>query len=456
MGWLDNFAGIAPAGFFSAPEWVDHKKPAGHTSQIEELGFSKSAYSMMTLRYFFYSPNLIWFAITAMVYIFFPYDLEAAAKGWSLDWVGKRFAFNYALAFCYYGFFFWTLYVQKYAQRKFKQNSFPTASNMAHDLWYWSLGVLQWTLSECAMTWLWATGKVPYVSNAELLSSPRQILTLFVWVLIIPQWRDLHFYFAHRFSHIRAFYKYVHSVHHRDADPEPFSGMCMHPVEHLVYFSNALTPSLYLGLSPMIYMWNFLHLTLAPGAGHSGWEDHWQADQYHYLHHAKFECNYGSPSTGWIDQYFGTFREKLGTSEAYTGEGDDKKNEDPSVKAAATAPKVWSPQGYLALQMDSHLAYTCFCIVTTALLVWATAVNMSSADPIKSLGGIPLGTIMGSLVAYGPVAFAILLCLLYDKMPMRWPFHKEPVFGAFGVFLVMGWVSCLLPIYHFVQALTSP
>ena len=27
-----------------------------------------------------------------------------------------------------------------------------------------------------------------------------------------------------------------------------------------------------------------------------------QADQYHYLHHAKFECNYGSPMSGFIDQ----------------------------------------------------------------------------------------------------------------------------------------------------------
>ena len=44
--------------------------------------------------------------------------------------------------------------------------------------------------------------------------------------------------------------------------------------------SNAFTPSLYLaGLSPLIFTWNFIHLTLAPAAGHSGFEDHFQADQ---------------------------------------------------------------------------------------------------------------------------------------------------------------------------------
>ena len=37
--------------------------------------------------------------------------------------------------------------------------------------------------------------------------------------------------------------------------------MSMHPVEHLYYFSNAWTPSLYLNLSPLVFQWNFIHLT---------------------------------------------------------------------------------------------------------------------------------------------------------------------------------------------------
>ena len=34
---------------------------------------------------------------------------------------------------------------------------------------------------------------------------------------------------AHRMLHARALYKFVHSLHHRNADPEPFSGISMHP-----------------------------------------------------------------------------------------------------------------------------------------------------------------------------------------------------------------------------------
>ena len=44
------------------------------------------------------------------------------------------------------------------------------------------------------------------------------------------------------------------------------------------------------------YSWNGIHLLLSPAASHSGWEDHTQGDQFHYIHHAKFECNYGSAS----------------------------------------------------------------------------------------------------------------------------------------------------------------
>ena len=38
------------------------------------------------------------------------------------------------------------------------------------------------------------------------------------------------------FIPIKAVYKYVHSLHHRNTDIEPFAGLSMHPVEHLYYY----------------------------------------------------------------------------------------------------------------------------------------------------------------------------------------------------------------------------
>merc|ERR1712000_596472 len=106
----------------------------------------------------------------------------------------------------------------------------------------------------------------------------------------------------------------------------------------------------------------------APGAGHSGWEDHFQADQYHFLHHQKFECNYGSPTTGFIDQYMGTFREKIGESTTYKGEWDDKNASllGKSEAEVTVDTRPWSSQGYLALQTGDHLAFT-----ATYAVLWA-------------------------------------------------------------------------------------
>ena len=91
----------------------------------------------------------------------------------------------------------------------------------------------------------------------------------------------------HRFIHIKALYKYIHSVHHRNTDIEPFAGMSMHPVEHLYYFTS-VGPSLFLFASPFAFMFNAIHLCISPAGGHSGWEDHMQANQFHYLHHRFF------------------------------------------------------------------------------------------------------------------------------------------------------------------------
>jgi sterol desaturase/sphingolipid hydroxylase (fatty acid hydroxylase superfamily) len=155
--------------------------------------------------------------------------------------------------------------------------------NVAHNVWYTMLGALQWSVWEILFVHMWATGKLGYTTDAEVLSSPTAALTTLAWFIVIPVWRGAHFYFAHRFIHIRALYKYVHSLHHRNGDIEPFSGMTMHPVEHLYYFS-CLAPSVWFATHPLVMLFNGMHLVLSPACSHSGFEDHWQSDQFHYLH----------------------------------------------------------------------------------------------------------------------------------------------------------------------------
>ena len=50
---------------------------------------------------------------------------------------------------------------------------------------------------------------------------------------------------------------------------------------------------------------------------------------------------------------------------------------------------------------------------------------------------------------YSPPLVALLLSRLSgDKMSWRWPFAKDRIFGAFGLFLGLGWLCCVVPVFH--------
>lgn len=257
-GWLFGFAGVNGKFFGGLPAWVNASARPGYTSQTEFLGWKSTLWQTTTLQYFFFSPNLLWFLSALALWVVFPYDIDAFREGFSMDAFVKRLALNFTYIGVYYVFWFVSLYVFSLASRKFAPNQMPTWYNMAHNIWYWALGVLQCTVWECVMMRLWAAGVSPHMDNATvwqglaeggrrdessssesadgtLTSKWMPLLVNVAWVLLIPLWRELHFYIAHRFLHIRCCYKYVHALHHRNNDPEPFSGMCMHPVEHLYF-----------------------------------------------------------------------------------------------------------------------------------------------------------------------------------------------------------------------------
>ena len=160
----------------------------------------------------------------------FPYDYSSSIDSASI--LKYRLAVNSIVCGAYYFYFYAGLYINGWGKRKFFPGSYPTRGNMVHNVYYWFLGVLQWTLYEVAMQKLWGSGMMPGPPTYEEVFSSNRLLALNVaTILAIPIWRDIHFYSAHRFLHIRPLYRLVHSLHHRNTDPEPFSGMTMHPVE---------------------------------------------------------------------------------------------------------------------------------------------------------------------------------------------------------------------------------
>lgn len=101
-------------------------------------------------------------------------------------------------------------------------------------------------------------------------------------------------------------YRHVHSLHHQSRNPGPWSGLSMHPVEHFFYYTCAYFP-LVLFCHPLHFLYAKFHADIAPIGGHDGHDNPAGGSSFHYLHHATFECNYGTELID-FDTLFGTYK----------------------------------------------------------------------------------------------------------------------------------------------------
>jgi sterol desaturase/sphingolipid hydroxylase (fatty acid hydroxylase superfamily) len=281
------------------------------------------------LKWFFGYPgyllpwNLIYAAAGVALWYFLTPALETM-RSFSAGWIGYLLARNAVIVLLFFGAFHLRLYVQKKQGNSFKFNGKgltrdgggflfrnQTIDNL---IWTFASGVPIWTAYEAATLWAFANGYIPYV---DLAQHPVYSIVL---VLLVPILRDIHFYLVHRLIHWPPLYHAVHKLHHQNVNPGPWSGLAMHPVEHLLYFSGVLihwiVPS-----HPIHALFHLAHAALAPGPGHIGYDKivlsekiAVDTDSYaHYLHHKHFECNYADGVIP-LDKWFATFHD--GTPEA--------------------------------------------------------------------------------------------------------------------------------------------
>jgi hypothetical protein len=190
----------------------------------------------------------------------------------------------------------------------------------------------------------------------------------------------------------------------------------MHPVEHLYYYS-CVAPSLLFYCSPYALLWNGVHLLLSPAASHSGWEDHFQSDVFHYMHHRYFECNYAGTDAAFMDIFFGTFRASL-------IEHDGPKARD-DAKSSLRVKPTWEFLIYLL----GSLA----CCAT-----WAAYLGSGTVSHQQAL-------FLSSLVGFGPVALAPVVSHVFGTTSMK-P-AKMSTFGN-ALHITTGVLCCSVPVTY--------
>ncbi len=263
--------------------------------------------------------HVLYAGLAFLTWRFLQADL-AVTQSWAVGWPLAMLARNAALMLLVYGFYHTMLYVwrvdgdsgkyhpqwQQKGVRKF------LFDDQVKDNVFWSLvsGVPVWTAWEALYLWLAGNG---WVATITWSSNSVWFIALF---LLIPLWRDTHFYFTHRLLHWKPLLRAVHSVHHKNPSPIPWTGMAMHPVEHLLYLS-VLVIFFVVPAHPIHVLFTMQLTALTPAQSHTGFEGPvfrgvWPASNcFHYLHHKHVSCNYGFPLIPW-DRWLGRF---------YDGEG---------------------------------------------------------------------------------------------------------------------------------------
>lgn len=264
---------------------------------------------------------LLFVAIGA--YAFF-YPSLAAAQTFAVGWIAQVWAVNFGLVAVVAGGLHYWFYMRGSQGKSLKFDGREPARNnrsfrfadQVRDNMFWSLGsgVAVVSAFQVVTMWMMANGYAPVITFAE---NPIWFVAA---LMLLPIWSAFHFYWVHRLLHVPFLYRHFHSLHHKNINIGPWSGLAMHPVEHVLYMTTICVHWV-VASHPIHLIYHILYQ--GPGAAmtHTGYEDMLIRDKrrlalgtfYHQLHHRYFECNYGNQEMPW-DRWFGTFHN--GTSEA--------------------------------------------------------------------------------------------------------------------------------------------
>ena len=162
------------------------------------------------------------------------------------------------------------------------------------------------SLWESVGWWAYAHGYAPQITWS---TNP---LWFVAFMALIPIWSIVYFSIGHWLLHRGPAYTHVHSWHHKNVNVGPWSGLAMHPLEHVVLYGDVLL-FLIVPSHPVHLLFAMMHHTLGAPLSHTGYDEVKLGrlampvgDFHHQLHHRFIECNYGgieSPIDGVLDSF---------------------------------------------------------------------------------------------------------------------------------------------------------
>ncbi|MFA9420035.1 MAG: sterol desaturase family protein [Gammaproteobacteria bacterium] len=306
-------------------QWYYHPELPIQVSPLFCRPFNVQAVAKWFLHSWFPLTERLIILLLALISWFFFLPALIRCTEFRLDWIAEIFIRNLILIMLVAGGLHLYLYVYKkqgdarhYDARPLAESSRVfTFNNQVLDNMFWSCvsGVTIWTAYEVLMMWALANGYAP------MLSGPAFFIWTILLIFLIPIWETFYFFLIHRLLHWPPLYRRVHYLHHRNTNVGPWSGMSMHPVEHVIYLGTVLIHWV-IPANPLIIIFHLQYYTLSAATTHAGYEGieidgkNWLklGTFHHQMHHRFFECNYGGLEIPW-DKWIGAFHD--GTPESH-------------------------------------------------------------------------------------------------------------------------------------------
>ena len=172
------------------------------------------------------------------------------------------------------------------------------------------------TLWESLGWWAYANG------HASMISFDDNPVWFIAFFALVPVWSIVYFSLGHWLLHRGPAYTHVHSWHHKNVNVGPWSGLAMHPGEHVVLYGDVLF-FLVIASHPVHFLFAMMHHSMGAPLSHTGYDamkvgpvTFPVGDFYHQLHHRFIECNYGGPEAP-LDDWLGSLHDG-------TAAGDEK------------------------------------------------------------------------------------------------------------------------------------